>query len=81
MRPPLSGIHNDDDHGLAMAEIERLWGAPEGSPEADQLEVLVTLVDAYEREHHSANGSFVPLVWEEVLNVFEDGGGFLATGG
>jgi HTH-type transcriptional regulator/antitoxin HigA len=45
-------IHNDDDHGRAMAEIERLWGAPEGSPEAEQLDVLVTLVNAYEAEQH-----------------------------
>jgi HTH-type transcriptional regulator/antitoxin HigA len=45
-------VRNDADHREAMAEIERLWGAPEGSPQADQLEVLVTLVNAYETEHH-----------------------------
>jgi HTH-type transcriptional regulator/antitoxin HigA len=46
----LCPIHND--HGQAMVEIERLWGAPEGSPEAEQLDVLVTLLNAYEVEHH-----------------------------
>jgi len=46
-------IHNDDDHGRALSEIERLWGSPEGTPEADALEVLVTLVDAYEAKHHA----------------------------
>jgi HTH-type transcriptional regulator/antitoxin HigA len=45
-------IHNDGDHTQAMAEIEKLWGAAEGSWEADRLEVLVTLVDLYESEHH-----------------------------
>lgn len=46
-------IHNDDDHSRALYEIERLWGSPEGTPEADALEVLVTLVDAYEAKHHA----------------------------
>jgi len=45
-------IRNDDDHGRTLAEIERLWGASEGSPEAERLDVLVTLVQAYEAEHH-----------------------------
>lgn len=36
-----------------MAAIEALWGAEPGTPEADQLEVLVTLMDAYEAEHHA----------------------------
>ncbi|HEX8662573.1 MAG TPA: transcriptional regulator [Beijerinckiaceae bacterium] len=41
-------IRNDDDHARAIAEIERLWGAAEGTPEGDKLDVLATLVDAYE---------------------------------
>jgi HTH-type transcriptional regulator / antitoxin HigA len=45
-------IRNDDDHSRTMAEIERLWGAIEGSPQAERLDVLVTLVQAYEAEHH-----------------------------
>lgn len=45
-------IRNDTDLEHALAEIERLWGAPPGSDEADRLEVLVILVDAYERQHH-----------------------------
>jgi HTH-type transcriptional regulator/antitoxin HigA len=28
-----------------------LWDAEEGSPELDALDVLATLVEAYEREH------------------------------
>lgn len=35
----------------AMEQIDRLWGAPDGSPEGDELDVLATLVDAYERDH------------------------------
>jgi HTH-type transcriptional regulator/antitoxin HigA len=35
-----------------LREVERLWGARSGTPEADKLEILVTLVDAYEAKHH-----------------------------
>jgi antitoxin component HigA of HigAB toxin-antitoxin module len=41
-------IRNDADHRRALAEIERLWGAADGSPEGDKLDILVTLVEAYE---------------------------------
>lgn len=46
-------VRNDRDHARAMREIEALWGAPEGSAESERLEVLVTLVNAYEAEHHA----------------------------
>lgn len=41
-------IRTDADHTEALKEIERLWNAPEGSPEGDKLDVLATLVSAYE---------------------------------
>jgi antitoxin component HigA of HigAB toxin-antitoxin module len=41
-------IRNDRDHRAALAEIERLWGAPIGTPEGDKLDVFVTLVETYE---------------------------------
>ncbi len=44
-------IKTDADHDAALREIERLWGAAEGTREGDRLEVLLTLVDAYERAH------------------------------
>jgi HTH-type transcriptional regulator/antitoxin HigA len=44
-------IRTGKDHSAALAEIERLWGAKEGTPEGDRLDVLVTLVEAYERAH------------------------------
>lgn len=46
-------IRNDDDHARAIEQLEALWGAADGSPEAEQLEVLVTLINAYEVEHHA----------------------------
>ena len=41
-------IRTDHDHAAALAEIEALWGAPEGSDDGDLLDILVTLVEAYE---------------------------------
>jgi HTH-type transcriptional regulator / antitoxin HigA len=46
-------IRNDEDHARALARIEELWGSPAGSAKAETLEVLVTLVDAYEAKHHA----------------------------
>ncbi len=44
-------IKTNDDYEAALAEIERLWGAKPGTPEGDKLDVLATLVDAYEDAH------------------------------
>jgi HTH-type transcriptional regulator / antitoxin HigA len=44
-------IKTRSDYEAALNEIQRLWGAQEGSTESDRLDVLVTLVEAYEREH------------------------------
>jgi len=48
----LRPIRTKRDHQAALKEIEALWNAPSGSPEADRLEVLTLLVEAYERERH-----------------------------
>lgn len=44
-------IKTEADHAAALREIERLWGADEGTPAGDRLEVLTTLVEAYEQAH------------------------------
>lgn len=44
-------IRSDADHRNALQEIERLWGAPLGTPDGDRLDVLATLVEAYEEQH------------------------------
>jgi HTH-type transcriptional regulator / antitoxin HigA len=44
-------IRTSEDHKLALQEIERLFDAPQGTPEFDRLEILVTLVEAYENIH------------------------------
>lgn len=45
-------IRTDDDHAAALEVIDRLWGADPATPEGARLEVLLTLVDAYEETHH-----------------------------
>lgn len=42
-------IHTEADYLAALAEIETLWDASDGSAEADQLEVLSMLAEAYEK--------------------------------
>jgi HTH-type transcriptional regulator/antitoxin HigA len=44
----LKPIRTDADHEAALREIERLWGAEEGSADGDLLDILTTLVEAYE---------------------------------
>jgi len=41
------------DYEKALSEVERLWGAKSGTPKGDRLEVLATLIDAYEAEYFS----------------------------
>jgi HTH-type transcriptional regulator/antitoxin HigA len=45
-------IRTVDDHRAAIARIEQLISATPDSPEGDELDVLATLVDAYEAKHH-----------------------------
>ena len=44
-------IRNDDDLRAAFARLERVYQAQEATPEADEMEVLVTLIEAYEHKH------------------------------
>ena len=46
-------IRSASDHDSALREIERLWGAPQGTAKGDRLDVLLALVEAYERSHHA----------------------------
>lgn len=41
-------IRTEKEHRAALREIEVLWGAAEGTPEGDKLDVLLALVDIYE---------------------------------
>ena len=45
-------IRSDADYERALRRVEALWDSREGSAESDELDVLATLIEAYEREHY-----------------------------
>lgn len=45
-------IRTEKDHTEAVARVEEIFAAKPGTPEFDELDVLATLIDAYERAHH-----------------------------
>ena len=46
----VKAIRSAADHRTAMAEVKRLWGAKNGTPDGDRLDALATLIDAYEAQ-------------------------------
>ena len=52
MANELKPIRTKADYEKALSEVERLWGAKSGTPKGDRLDVLATLIDAYEAEHY-----------------------------
>ena len=51
-RNEIKPIRTKRDHEAALAEVERLWGKRLGTPEGDRLDVLATLIEAYEAAHY-----------------------------
>ena len=45
-------IKTEADYRAAMEEVERLFDSMPGTPEGDRLEVLVTLIEAFEEKHY-----------------------------
>ena len=54
-------ITNDADHERALARIETLFDAKPGTPEGDELDRLVTVVDAYEQKRFPIATSSAPV--------------------
>ena len=44
-------IKSQKDYRAALRQVESLMGAAAGSAEGDKLDVLVTLIEAWERKH------------------------------
>ncbi len=45
-------IKTEADHRAALAEVERLWDAAPETDDADRVDVLTMLIEAYEEKHH-----------------------------
>lgn len=52
MASELKPIRTRKDYEAALAEVERLWGAKSGTPKGDRLDILATLIEAYEAKHY-----------------------------
>ena len=44
-------IRNDDDLRAVFQRLELVFQAQAGTPEDDEMEILVTLIEAYEHKH------------------------------
>jgi HTH-type transcriptional regulator/antitoxin HigA len=64
-------IKTEADYETALKEIEGLFNSEPGTPEGDHLEILVTLVEAYEDEHYDIP---VPDPVEAILYYMESRG-------
>ena len=52
MSAEVKPIRSRRDYEAALDEVGRLWGARAGTRDGDRLDVLATLIDAYEAEHY-----------------------------
>lgn len=46
-------IKTKEDYEATLSEVERLFDSAPDTPEGDRLEVLATLLEAYEKNHYS----------------------------
>lgn len=46
-------IKTEQDYNSALSRFEELWGAKKDTPDGDELDLLVTLVESYEMKHYS----------------------------
>ena len=45
-------IKTEQDYNDSIKRIESLWGAKKDTPQGDELDLLVTLVESYEMKHY-----------------------------
>lgn len=45
-------IRNEDDLTNAFIRLESVFQADKGTPEAEEMEILVSLIEAYEDEYY-----------------------------
>jgi len=50
---PHRPIHTAEEHEASLRRVEELLDATPGTPEGDELELLVLLIEAYEDEHYA----------------------------
>ncbi|MEX0278488.1 MAG: type II toxin-antitoxin system HigA family antitoxin [Ruegeria sp.] len=68
-------IRTKEDHIQALKEIERLWGAEQGTEDGTKLDILVDLVEHFEDQHYPIEAPD-PI---ELLNFFMEENGLTQT--
>jgi len=53
----IKSVRNDDDLHAAFNQLQLVFQAPEGTPQADEREVLVTLIEAYQQRHYPVDSA------------------------
>ncbi len=48
----LKPIKTETDYEKALEQVDQLWGAKKGTQKGDELDVWVTLIEAYEKIHY-----------------------------
>jgi len=49
-------IENDEDYNFALKRLQEIFDAPIGTPESDDADELVLLIDKYEQAHYPIDG-------------------------
>jgi len=62
-------IKNEADYQEALLMVEKLFDAEPDTPKGDKLDVLVTLIEAYEEKHHVID---LPDPIEAIKSVLEE---------
>lgn len=57
-------IKTEKDYEMTLKEIEHLFSAKPDTEDGDRLEILVTLVEAYEEQHHKID-------WPDPVSAIE----------
>ncbi len=52
MKSDVKPIRTKKDYEVALKALATLWGAKSGTPQGDRLDVIATLIDAYEAAHY-----------------------------
>ena len=52
MAVEMKPIRTEADYEAALEEVAALWGSASDTPKGDRLDVLATLIDAYETKHY-----------------------------
>jgi len=64
-------IQSDQEYQKALLEVERLWDAPANSPESDILNIIILLIEDYEKRVRPIEA---PDPIEFIQQVMEDRG-------